>query len=179
MLLLFVLQGCWADKEENAAFEKAEAKRLEKEELHAKHEEALPLKSALAKSNGYAGYIKYKSIDKFTREYELRRLNINDYKNYIIANQTGGTYAYTFSRVLDDIEIYQPNKKYGWIFALGIKRHKGQNNNLKKGTPLLNTKTVRFLGVSEYKTIFGIKQKILLFDRAENFRKLSSNNKSR
>ena len=176
ILLSFVLQGCWADKD--PASEKAEAQRLKKEKIHEKHEEAAPDKYTLAKENGYQGYIEYKSIEKFTKEYEYKRLDINDYRNYIISNKTGGTYAYTFSRVLDDIEIYKPNKKYGWTFALGIKRHKGQTNKLQRGGPLLDTKTVRFLGVSDYKTVYGIYQKILLFDRAENFRAALVQNKN-
>jgi len=174
IFLSFALQGCFAQKKKDPALVKAEAKKLEKEKLHQAHEEDFPHKSALAKSNGYRGYIEFKSIEKFTSEYEYGRLDVNDYKNYVISNQAGGTYAYTFTRVSDGIEIYQPDKKYGWVTTLGIKRHKEQRNKLKKGSPLLDTKTVSFLGVSTYKTIFGVYQRILLFDRAQTFRVVSN-----
>jgi len=176
LILSIVLQGCFADKQKDPATEKAEAKQLEKEKLHAANEQAFPLKYALAKSSGYKGYAQFKSIEKFTSEYEYGRIDINDYQNYIIASESGGTYAYRFSRILDGIEIYQPDKKYGWVLPLGIKRNKRQNNKLLRGSPLLNTKTVRFLGISDYKTIFGVYQKILLFDRAETFREASAKN---
>ena len=178
IFLSFVLQGCFADKQNDAAFDKSEAKKLEKEKLHKTNEQAFPLKYALAKASGYKGYVEYESIEKFTSEYEYGHIDINDYRNYVISNKAGGTYAYTFSRVLDGIEIYQPDKKYGWVRTLGIKRNKQQKNKLLRGEPLLNTQTVSFLGTSQYKTIFGIYKKILIFERIETLKTASSKTKN-
>lgn len=174
VFLSFVLQGCFADKQNDVAFEKAEEKRLEKEKFHEKNEQDLPLKTELAKTRGYKGYVEYDSIDKFTSAYEYGHIKIDDYYNYVIANKKGGTYAYRFTRVLDGIEIYQPDKKYGWVLPVGIKRSKHQNNRLLRGAPLLNTKMVRFLGVRDYKTIYGVYQRILLFERVERFKSISN-----
>lgn len=170
------MQGCFADKKNDPAFEKAEEKALAKQRFHEKIERDYPIKYALAKENGYQGYIEDKSIEKFISEYEYGRMDINEYKNYVIANKAGATYAYKFLKIVNDTEVYEPNSKYGWVNAVGIKRSKGQRDTPLVGAPMRNTKVVSFLGVSNYKTIYGVYKKILVFNRAEKFRMVSKEN---
>jgi len=129
---------------------------------------------ALAKKSGYAGYTEYKSIEKFTSEYEYNHIDINNYRDYVISNKSSGTYAYKFLKIVGDIEVYQPDIKYGWILALGIKQDKKHINAPLLGSPLLNVGTVSFLGESNYKTKYGVYKKILIFDRAKKFREAST-----
>ena len=163
----FLFQGCLAS---NQDIDKAEEKRIAKEKTHKKIEEKSPINYALAKKSGYTGYTEYKSIEKFTAEYEYGHIDINDYRGYVISNKSSGTYAYKFLKIVGNLEIYQPDRKYGWIVAVGIKRDKGQTNLPLLDSPLLNVGTISFLGVSNYKTIYGVYKKILVFDRAKKFR---------
>ena len=171
--LSVLFQGCFADKEQVAAFEKEEEKRLAKERFDEKHEEKFPTGFALATENGYQGYIEAKSIEKFISEYEYGRMDINEYKNYVIANKSGATYAYKFLKIINNTEVYEPDSKYGWVNAVGIKRSKGQRNTPVVGSPMRDTKLVSFLGMSNYKTRFGVHKKVLVFNRAERFRAVS------
>jgi hypothetical protein len=166
----FLFQGCLAS---NPELDKAEEKRIAKEKMHEKIEEKSPVNYELAKENGYTGYIEYKSIEKFTSEYEYGHIDINDYRGYVISTKSSGTYAYKFLKKVGDLEIYQPDRKYGWVLAVGIKGNKGKTN-LLLDSPLLNVRTISFLGVSNYKTKYGVYKKILVFDRAKKFREASA-----
>jgi len=167
----FLFQGCLSS---NPGLDKEEEKRIAKEKIHKKIEEKSPINYELAKENGYTGYFEFKSLEKFTGEYEYGHIDINDYRGYVVSNKSSGTYAYKFLKIVGDIEIYQPERKYGWVLAVGIKRYNGQVNLPPLGSPLLNVGTVSFLGVSNYKTIYGVYKKILVFDRAKNFREASA-----
>jgi len=168
-----MLQGCLGGPEKTPAAIKAEKKKLEKERLNEALRDKFPENYALAKENGYLGYTEYKSIEKFTSEYEFGHIKIDDYRGYIISTSSRGTYAYRFSRLVNGMEIYEPDKKYGWVLALGIKRDKSKRVKLPKvKSPLRDTKIVSFLGISTYKTIYGVSKKVLVFDRAEDFRKV-------
>jgi len=176
MAVLVFFQGCFFDKQQDVKLDKAEKRKLAKQKLHENIEEEHPDNYALAQTSGYKGYVEYKSIEKFISEYEYGRIDINDYKNYIISNTARGTYAYKFSKLINETEVYQPNSKYGWVHAVGIKREKGQTDELRVGSPMRDTQVVRFLGISNYKTIYGVYKKILVFDRATKFRAASEKN---
>jgi len=170
IILSVLFQGCLADKKKDVKLDKAEERRLVKQKLHTKHEQDYPIMSKLARNSGYMGYVEYKSIEKFISAYEFGRIDINDYTNYIISNTARGTYAYKFFKLVNDIEIYEPDSKYGWLHTVGIKRDKGETGKIGVGTPMKNTKIVSFLGMSTYKTIYGVYKKILVFDRAPKFK---------
>ena len=170
----FLFQGCLASNQDTAALDKIEEKRLAKEKTHEEIEKKFPIHYALAKENGYTGYTEYKSLEKFTGEYEYGHIDINDYIGYVISNKSNGTYAYKFLKIVGDIEIYQPDKKYGWVLTVGIKRDKRQRDLPAIGSPLLNVGIVSFLGSSDYKTRYGVYKKLLIFDRAKKFREASA-----
>jgi len=173
LVIAVMFQGCFAGNMDTPESEKAKKEKLAKEELHEKIEDQFPDNYRLAQDNGYTGYAEYKSIEKFTSEYEFGHIKINDYRGYIISSTSNGTYAYRFSRLVDNMEIYEPDKKYGWVLALGIKRDKNRRMKLPKAkAPLRDTKIMRFLGIGKYKTIYGVSKNILVFDRAEDFRKV-------
>ena len=170
--LLF--QGCFASNQNTFALDQAEEKKLAKEKIHEKIEKKFPINYALAKKSGYTGYTEYKSIEKFTGEYEYGHIDINDYIGYVILNKSTGTYAYKFLKMVDNIEIYQPDSRYGWVLTVGVKRDNRQMDLPPLGSPLLNVGTVSFLGGSNYKTRYGVYKKILVFDRAKKFREVSA-----
>ena len=172
VLMVSVFQGCFGNAGDNLAQEKAEKEKVKKEKFDQAFDDKSPEYFRLAKESGYAGYVEYKSIEKFTNDYEVGRLKINDYRGYIIATTSNGTYAYTFLKVINDMEIYVPERKYGWVLAVGIKRDTKREKVPKVGAPLRDTKIVSFLGVSTYKTRFGVRKKVLVFDRARKFRKI-------
>ena len=171
ILISFLFQGCLSS---NPELDKEEEKKLAKEKIHKKIEEKSPINYELAKENGYTGYIEFKSLEKFTGEYEYGHIDINDYRGYVISSKSSGTYAYKFLKIVGDMEIYQPDRKYGWVLPVGIKRDNRQMDTLDVGSPLLNVGIVSFLGGSNYKTKYGVYKKILVFDRAKKFRDAST-----
>ena len=154
-----------AEKSRIESEKQAKADKLQKE-----REEDLKHNNLLAKKNGYKGFVQYNSIEGFIRDAEYGNININDYKGYVISNNEDGTYAYKFSQLVKDIEMYHPDYRYGLKLSVGIKRDKAQTNMPLEGQPLQSTGIISFIGVQTYKTVLGVNKQILMFDRAGKYR---------
>jgi hypothetical protein len=98
------------------------------------------------------------------------QVNINSYKNHIIVFNNKGTYTYKYMQTVNNIEIYQPDYRYGFKSTVGIVREKEQNNAILEGQFLSNIEVISFKKVDTYRTIFGVNKQILLFDRGADFR---------
>lgn len=156
-------------------FEAAEARRIEaenikKEALRLKKEKEFNSNVELAKASGYEGYAEFRSIADFISEAQNGNININDYKGYVILSENSGTRAYKFSQLVEGVEMYHPDYRFGLNVSVGIKRDKEETNQPLEGQPLQNTETVSFLGVQTYRTVLGTNKQILMFDRAIDFR---------
>ncbi len=168
LLVVSVSFNACFSSEPEAPLSKEEERVQKEQKLHAGIEQTYPEAYALAKESGHQGYIEFKSIEQFVAEYEYGRIDIHNYKDYIISNSSGATYAYLYSKRIEDISLYTPNSKYGWVHTIGIKLHDKDAPEPQRGEPLKDTRTVKFLGVHKYKTIFGVYKKFLLFERMDN-----------
>lgn len=155
------------EKEQNRIKELKNKKELEEK---AKRQQVFDHKVALAKKNGYKGYVQYRTFDEFINDAQLGRININSYKGYVIEIFDNGTYGFKFSQLINGVEIYQPDYRYGLKLTVGIRRDKDQKSTPLEGQPLKNIKQTSFIKVDNYRTILGVNKQILMFDRAIDFR---------
>lgn len=166
-------------KEECQTKYQAEKIRLEQEEYtknkkqlqekQAKQEKLIKKSKLLAEKNGYKGFVIQYSLENFIRDAEEGRIDINDYKKYVIASTQEREKAYKFSQLINNIEVYQPDYRFRLNLTIGIKRSTEKNTPLE-GQVLKDVIPVSFIGVETYTTILGVQKQILMFDRAEKFR---------
>jgi len=146
-----------------------EVKKMQEKEAQAKRDRIFNESKNLAIESGYKGYVQFRDMHDFVSSAENGSININDYKDYVIEFSSNGDYAYKFSQLINGVEIYQPDYRYGLKLTVGIKRDKDQKDQPLEGQVINNIKVVSFKGVETYMTILRLNKQILIFDRAKNF----------
>ena len=158
------------DKYETEQDRLQEVKKRRKQEEQEKREKIFNESKTLALNSGFKGYAQFRNMHDFVSSAENGSIDINNYKDYVIEFSDNGDYAYKFSQQINDVEIYQPDYRYGLKLTVGIRRDKEQKSQPLEGQVIKNIKVVSFKGVETYTTILRFNKQILIFDRAINFR---------